>query len=178
MTKDESDRMQNAVYFDDLRNRMIHVGDCSMKETSVSDEHKVLQEAILRLETEVDSHERESTRIITDLTTSFRYIQQMLEGQQKMVENLDRRMDDMERKLDRYNDLRVRVDDTEACMKALGTNFVPRSEFNGALSSVREYAKQKADGTRGRLAMLVWAIGIGFTAMGGTLGFIAARVFG
>lgn len=144
----------------------------------MSDEHRPFEEKLMRLETEIDSHERETTRAITDLSTSFRYIQQSLNSTHTAVTHLDQRMDQMERKLDAYNNLRERVDMNERCLDNLPANFVPRPEFDGAMKSVRQFAETKVEAVAGRISMLTWAIGIGFSTAGAAIGFLAARVFG
>jgi hypothetical protein len=148
------------------------------EECIMPDEHQELKDAIRRIDVELDGHERESARVITELSTSFGYIKLMLEKQVVLSERNEERMNMLEMKLDQYNNLRERIDLTEECMRGLSQAYVPRHEINAAMGSVRQFTETKVEGISGKMVMLVWAIGIGFSTVGGVLGFIASRVFG
>jgi len=144
----------------------------------MSDEHQEIKDALRRIDIELEAHERESNRVIVALSTSFDYIKTMLEKQEVLSERVNSRVNAMELKLDQYNNLRERIDLTEECLRGLSQAYVPRHEVNAAMGSVRQFAETKVEGVSGKMVMLVWAIGIGFSTVGGVLGFLASRVFG
>ena len=172
-----SDKEQ-AVLGGDLRDNKIPMGGCEDEEVRVMAELDNIKRDIRRLDTELDGHEQENARTITELSVGLLNIGKQLDTQAQTLQGISDRVGHLEVKIDRYNNLRERMDQAEQFIDKMGTSYVPRAEYQGALNSVREYAKGKADAVTGKMTMLVWAIGIGFSATGGAIGFLAARVFG
>lgn len=172
-----SDR-EASIMRADLRNRMVPCGDCDFEESTMDAQHEEMKRDIRRIDTELDSHERETDRAITELSTHYSHISATLDSQAQLLAQIDKRMGKIEVDLGRYNNMRERLDDVERTQAAMGTAYVPRDEFNSALGSVRQHAEGKVAVVEGKLRMLVWGIGGFLTLASGSVGFIAARVFG
>lgn len=172
-----------AVYSADLRSAYIPCGDCSFEEEYLSD-HDDIKRDIRRLDTELDGHERETDRGITELRSNYVHIAKALDSQTVMLSQLDKRMGHMEVEIGRYNNLRERLDGLEQTEAKRSDTYVPRPEFNQTMVSVRQHADSvsskalsKADKVEGRLTTMVWGVGLMLAGISGVVGFIAARVF-
>lgn len=161
-----------AVERDDLRNRMVACGDCSVEEDMSDSQHDEMKRDIRRIDTELDSHERETDRAITALSTHFEHISSTLDSQAKLLSQIDKRMGALEGDIKKYNNMRERLDGIERVQESMAQDYVPRPEFNGAINSVREFVKEKVDGLAGRFALLMWIIGAGFGVTFTALGFL------
>ena len=162
--------LEAAALSGDLRNEMIPCGECNFEEEYfVSDEkqHDDIRRDIRRIDTELDSHERETDRAITMLSTNYNHIASALEAQQKLLAQIDQRMGKMEVDLGRYNNMRERVDGLERAQSQLGVDFVPRNEFNGAVGSLRNQIKT-----------MQWVFGVGFSINGGLLAGLIVFLLG
>lgn len=151
------------IYGADLRDRLIPCGNC---EDPVSDLESVRQH-VQRLDTELDGHEQENARTITELSTTVKHISVILEKQAHTMEDLDKRFAGMERKLDKYNNLRERTDSLEKSRTELSVDYVPRREFNGMVGSLRR-----------EIGAMKWIFGIGFTAVVGLLSGLIVILIG
>jgi chromosome segregation ATPase len=167
-----------AIEGADLRNQMIPCGDCEESEMSDDRQHDDIKRDIRRIDTELDNHERETDRAITELATHYKHISSTLDAQGQILTHIDKRIGKMEVDLGRYNNMRERLDIVERTQSALATAYVPRDEFNGAVGSVRQFADVRSTGTEGKLRMLVWGVGVFITLASGTIGFVASAVFG
>lgn len=167
-----------AIERADLRHRMIPCGDCSFEENEMGDvHHEEMKRDIRRIDTELDSHERETDRAVTELSTHYKHISSTLDAQAHLLTQIDKRIGKMEVDLGKYNNMRERLDLLERSHGMLATEYVPRQEFNGALGSVRQHSEGKAAVLEGKLRMLVWGLGVFITIASGTIGFVASKVF-
>ena len=158
-----------AVERADLRDRLIPCGDFDFEESEMSDEkqHDDMRRDIRRIDTELDSHERETDRAVTELSTHYSHISATLDAQAQLLSQIDKRMGKIEVDLGRYNNMRERLDGVERAQATLGTDFVPRREFNGMVGSIRNQIKT-----------MQWVFGIGFSLNGGLLAGLIVFLLG
>lgn len=150
--------IERHIYGADLRDHLIPCGECGFEDAMSSADIETIKRDVRRLDTELDGHEQENARTITELATTVKHISTVLDNQARIMEELKRQFSEMERKLDRYNNLRERIDAVERSREALPSDYVPRPEFNGAINSLR-----------GEIRTMKWIFGIGFTAVAGLL---------
>lgn len=167
-----------AIEWADLRDRMIPCGDCEERDVSDERQHDEIKREMRRIDTELDSHERETDRAVTELATHYKHISSTLDSQSLLLSQIDKRIGAIEVDLGKYNNMRERLDMVERTQSALATAYVPREEFNGALGSVRQYSEGKSAGVEGKLRILVWGVGVFITLASGTIGFLASAIFG
>lgn len=150
--------IERHIYGADLRDHLIPCGECGFEDAMSNVDLENIKRDVRRLDTELDGHEQENARTITELATTVKHISTVLDNQARIMEGLERRFGEMERKLDRYNNLRERTDALERSREKLSTDYVPRQEFNGAINALR-----------GEIRTMKWIFGIGFTAVAGLL---------
>jgi len=97
-----------------------------------------ITDQIKRHEMYIDQLQGENARMFGNIETTLDYIRRAVDEQARYTDKHDERLDHIERKLDLYNNVKERVDLLEETHKRLSSDFIPRSEFNGALSSIRD----------------------------------------
>lgn len=168
-------RIFDRILNDDLRNELIGCGYCDFDETSTEDavagdrqdasdaEVKALALRVDRLATCVEGVQLETTRAITELFSYVKHIRETNESQTALIRSIDSRQAVMQESLSKYNAIRERLDVMEREHSNMHDRFIPRTEFNAALKSLR-----------GTMGTLQWMFGLGFSAI---VGLLAAILF-
>lgn len=162
----------------DTRNRMIPCGDCSFEEDEMPEpdhqheppEHIVQQ--LARHEAWIHEIRDSSTRMIAEQGRDLKWMIEHMEKLGATIEKIDARQDRMESELSKHNNFQKRLQAVEETHENLADNYIPRTEFDAAMQSVRESVTEKVNAVSGRFSLLVWIIGAGFGVSFTALGFI------
>jgi len=171
-----------AILSADLRHRLIPCGNCDfddeeddMNEKIPHHEHDPPQHIIQQLsrhEAWIHEIRESSTRMIAEQGTDLKWMREHIEKLGAVIDKIDARQDRMESELSKHNQFQARVRKLEENHEALPEEFVPRSEFDGAIKSVRETLEDKTKGLSERFTLLIWIVGGGFGIMFTALGFM------
>jgi tetrahydromethanopterin S-methyltransferase subunit G len=169
LTEDFSKRIGQslAVYCPECVFEMEDVMDNIRREDLPEHDHPAPQyivDQIKRHEMYIDQLQGENARMFGQIEMSLKYIREAVDKQAQQTDHHDSRLDHIERKLDVYNEVKTRVDTLETTHKQLSGEYIPRQEFNGALSSIRD-----------SIGILRWMFG-GFVA--GVFAFASYVIFG
>lgn len=144
--------MEDKVFHilnDDLRNNLIHVGDCKVAELKDSDKFNQLFTLINSVSENQQTAKSEHAEKITNLKETVLEMKGWQEEQRRDIRDIWAKVHDG------YED---RISSLEYLAKLQDEKFVTRKEFNGFAASMREQYCQLNKNIK-------WIGGLGFTAL-------------
>lgn len=137
---------------------------------------------IKRHEMYIDQLQGENARMFGNIESSLVWIKKALVDGNDTTRKLSSDLEILSRRVDAYNHVKERTDTIENTIDGLGVAFVPREEWQSAVSALRDQidatAKVMDDKIDAASRFATKVIAIITTGVGAVLTFLVARMFG